>query len=128
MSNVCSATMAWSKSKVRDEGLLPPQSMKITWRKVPGHARITCTRRHSRTLIKSSPPEQNGRNFADDIFKHIFLNENVRISIKISHKFAHKGPIDSKSALIQETAWRRTGDKPLPGPVPIQFTDAYLRH
>ena len=33
--------------------------------------------------VNSSPPEQNGRHFADDIFKHIFLNENVRIAIKI---------------------------------------------
>ena len=30
---------------------------------------------------------QNGRRFADDIFKRIFFNENVRISIKISLKF-----------------------------------------
>ena len=28
-------------------------------------------------------PRQNGRRFADDTFKCIFLNENVRISIKI---------------------------------------------
>ena len=37
-------------------------------------------------------PRQNGRHFADDTFKHIFLNENVRISIKISLKFVPKGP------------------------------------
>ena len=35
-------------------------------------------------------PRQNGRHFADDTFKHIFLNENVRISIKISLKFKFK--------------------------------------
>ena len=28
------------------------------------------------TLVNSSPPGQNGRHFADDIFKRIFLNEN----------------------------------------------------
>ena len=28
-------------------------------------------------------PRQNGRHFPDDIFTCIFLNENVRISIKI---------------------------------------------
>ena len=33
---------------------------------------------------------------ADGIFKCIFLNENVRISIKISLKFVPKGPIDNK--------------------------------
>ena len=31
-------------------------------------------------------PRQNGRHFPDDIFKCIFLNENVRVSIKISLK------------------------------------------
>ena len=28
-------------------------------------------------------PRQNGRHFADDTFKPIFLNENIRISIRI---------------------------------------------
>ena len=28
-------------------------------------------------------PRKKGRRFADDTFKHIFLNENVRISIKV---------------------------------------------
>ena len=32
---------------------------------------------------------------ADDIFKRIFLNENVRIFIQISLKFVPKGPIDN---------------------------------
>ena len=36
---------------------------------------------------------------ADDIFKRIFLNENIRISIQISLKFIPKVPIDNKSAL-----------------------------
>ena len=33
---------------------------------------------------------------ADHIFKRIFANENVRISIRISLKFVPKGPVDSK--------------------------------
>ena len=36
--------------------------------------------------INSLRPRQNGRLFADDTLKCIFLNENVRISIKISLK------------------------------------------
>ena len=32
-------------------------------------------------------PRQNGRHFADDILKRIFLKGNVRISIEISVKF-----------------------------------------
>ena len=35
-------------------------------------------------------PRQNGRYFADDIFKCIFLNENVWIPIEISLKFVPK--------------------------------------
>ena len=63
--------------------------------------------------INSMRPRQNGRRFADDLFKCIFLNENVRISIKISLKCLPRGPINNISALIQIMAWRRSGDKPL---------------
>ena len=58
-------------------------------------------------------PRQNGRQFADDTFKRIFLKENVRISIKISLKFVPKSPIDNIPSLFQIMAWRRPGDKPL---------------
>ena len=58
-------------------------------------------------------PKQNGRHFADDIFKCIFLNENVWIPIKISVKFVPKGTINNIPALVQMMAWRRPGDKPL---------------
>ena len=56
---------------------------------------------------------QNGRRFADDTYKRIFLNENVRIAIKISLKFVPKGPINKIPALFQIMAWRIPGDKPL---------------
>ena len=52
-------------------------------------------------------PTRNGRRFADDTFKRIFLNENVRISIKISLKFVPKGPINNNPSLVQIMAWRR---------------------
>ena len=52
-------------------------------------------------------PRQNGRRFPDDIFKCIFLNENVWISIKISMKFVPKGPINNIPALVEIMAWRR---------------------
>ena len=48
---------------------------------------------------------------AEDIFKCIFLNENVRISIEISRNFVPKGSINNIPALVQIMAWRRTGDK-----------------
>ena len=64
-------------------------------------------------LLNTLRPRQNGRHFPDDIFKRIFFNENVWISFKISLKFVPKGPINSIPALVQITAWRRPGDKPL---------------
>ena len=63
--------------------------------------------------FNSLRPRQNGRHFADDTFKCIFLNENVGILIKISLKFVPKVPINNIPALVQVMAWRRTGDKPL---------------
>ena len=56
-------------------------------------------------------PRQDGRHFPDDIFKYIFLNENVWISIKSSLKFVPKGPNKNISALVQIMARRRPGDK-----------------
>ena len=72
--------------------------------------------------------DKNGRHFTYDIFKCIFLNENVRISIKISLKFVPNGPINNIPALVQIKAWRRTGNKPLSEPMMTQFNDAYMRH
>ena len=45
-------------------------------------------------------PEQNGRHFADDIFRCIFVNEKFCILIKISLKFVPKDPIDNNPALV----------------------------
>ena len=65
--------------------------------------------------------ETNGRHFADDIFKCIFLNENAWILIKISLKFVPKGPINNIPALVQIMAWRRLGDKPLSEPIVVSL-------
>ena len=66
-------------------------------------------------------PRQNGRHFPDDTFEHIFLNENVRISIKISLKFVPKGPIHNTPALVPIMAWRRSGDKPFSEPMIVNL-------
>ena len=71
--------------------------------------------------INSSPPGQNGRHFADDIFKCIFLNENGWIPIKISLKFVPKVPINNIPAMVQIMAWRRPGDKPLSEPMVVSL-------
>ena len=71
---------------------------------------------------------QNGRHFADDIFRCIFVNEKFCILIKISLKFVPKGPICNNPALVQIMACRRIGDKPLSEAMLIRFTDTYMRH
>ena len=71
--------------------------------------------------LNSLRPRQNRRHFADDIFKRVFLNENILISIDISLKFVRKDPIDHIPALVQIMAWRRSGDKPLSEPMMVRL-------
>ena len=68
-------------------------------------------------FINSLRPRQDGRYFADDIFKCIFLNETVWIPFKISLK----GPMNNIPALVQIMAWRRPGDKPLSEPMMVSL-------
>ena len=49
---------------------------------------------------------QNGRYFADGIFKRNFMNENVWIAIKMSLNFVPLGLINIVSALVLIIAWR----------------------
>ena len=71
-------------------------------------------------------PRQNGCLFADDIFKRIFNNENVWISMKFLQKFVTKSPINNIPALVQIMAWRRPGDKPLSEPMMVSLTFMFL--
>ena len=66
-------------------------------------------------------PRVNGRHFADDTLKRIFMNENVRISINISLKFVPNGLMNNIPALVQIMAWRRPGDKPLSEPMMVNL-------
>ena len=50
--------------------------------------------------VNSSPPGQNSRRFADDIFKCIFINEKYIIMILISLNFVCTGPIDNNASLV----------------------------
>ena len=76
------------------------------------------------TYLNTLRPRQNGHRFPDNIFKCIFLNENVWILIKISLKFVPKGPINDIPSLVQTMAWRRSGDRPLSEPMMVSL----LRH
>ena len=71
--------------------------------------------------VNTLRPRQNGRHFPNDTFKRIFLNENARISIKISLRFVPKSPINNIPALVQIMAWRRPGIKPLSEPMMVRL-------
>ena len=71
--------------------------------------------------INTLRPRQYGRHFTDNIFKCIFLNENVWMLIKISLMFVPKGPINGIPALVQIMAWRRSVDKPLSEPMMVSL-------
>ena len=72
--------------------------------------------------------KQNGRHFADDIFKYIFLNANEWILINISLTFVPKGPVNNIPTLVQIMAWYHPGVKPFIWTNDGFFTDAYIRH
>ena len=73
------------------------------------------------TVINTLRPRQNGRHLPEDIFKCIFLNENVWTLHKISLKFVPKGRINNIPALVQIMAWCRPGDKPLSEPMMVNL-------
>ena len=72
-------------------------------------------------IFNTLRPRRNGRRAADDTFERIFVNENVRISIKISLKFVPKGPINNIPSLVEIMAWRRPGDEPLFQPMMVRL-------
>ena len=58
-------------------------------------------------------PRQNGRHFADDLFKSIFLNGNVWISNKFSLNVVPTVTVNNIPSLFKIMAWRLVGAKPL---------------
>ena len=72
-------------------------------------------------VVNTLRPRRNGRHFADDIFKGILLNENIWIPIKMSLTFVPKSPINHTPVLVPIMAWRRSGDKPLSGPMAVSL-------
>ena len=62
-----------------------------------------------------------GRDTMVNIFKCIFLNENIWIAIKISLNFVPKGLINNISALVQIITWGRPGNKPFSEPMVVSL-------
>ena len=103
----------WYINMGLDNGLPPnerPTRTHFSWT----YTIVTVLRR-----VNTLRPRQNGRHFADDMFKCIFVNENVWIPIEISLKFVPKGSITNIPAFVQIMAWRRLGDKPLSEPMMV---------
>ena len=73
-----------------------------------------------KSWFNSSTPGPNGRHFADDRFRCIFVNKKFCILMKRSLNFVPKYPIDNNPALVYIMAWRWTGDKPLFEPILIK--------
>ena len=82
---------------------------------------------HQAISLTHLPLDKMAAILADDNFKCLFLNKKDGILIWISLKNFPRSPTNNKPALVQVMAWHRTGDKPLPGPMLTQFTDAYMR-
>ena len=82
-----------------------------TMLKQPSSMTLICSTRGR--WVNTLRLRRNGQHFANNIFRRIFFNENVWISIKISLKFVPKGSINNNPALVEIMAWRHLGDKPL---------------
>ena len=67
----------------------------------------------------SSPPRQNGRLFADDIFRSIFLNEKFCLLVKNFTEAVPTGIIDNIPELVQIMALHWIGDKQLFEPMMV---------
>ena len=67
--------------------------LELQWLRLPKQMTII-------TYAQVIRPKQKGLHLADDIFKMIFLNEYVQISIKISLKFVPRCPINNIPVLF----------------------------
>ena len=73
------------------------------------------------SLFKTLRLRQSCRHFSDNIFKYIFISENIWISFKILLKLVPKVRINNIPALVQIMAWCQPGDKPLSEPMMISL-------
>ena len=89
------------------------------WSNLPPHGPLLFRVLKNRCFsnVNTLRPRQNGHHFADNIYRCIFLNENVWIPIKISLEFVPKGPINNIPILVWIMAWRLDGAKPLSKPI-----------
>ena len=70
------------------------ERVQLCWKNM----KTTVSSQNSFNTLRS---RHNGRHFADDLYKCIFLNENIWISINISLKFVPRCPINNIPTLVQ---------------------------
>ena len=68
------------------------------------HETMLHIRYSSQTYFNTLRPRQNGCNFPDDIFKCMFLKENVSTTIKISLDIVPRGPI-TNTPTFSSVSW-----------------------
>ena len=85
------------------------------------HADVVLCLNTAAEQINTLKPRENCSHFTDYIFKCIFLDENIWISIDISLKFVPKGWFNNIPALVQVMA-----DKPLSEPMMSSLTRLHL--
>ena len=91
----------WGRHKVADIAYIILEMHFRDWhRKATSHYMIHHDPLHWRNQLNTLRPRQNGRYFADDFFKWVFLNENAWISLKISLKFVPKVRINNIPSLV----------------------------
>ena len=71
--------------------------------------------------VNASPPGHNGRHFAEDNFRSIFVNKKIRSLIKNSLKIVPRVPTHKNPALVLIMGWCRIGDKPLSEPDTLTY-------
>ena len=76
---------------------------------------------YASSLFNTLRPRQNGRHFADDIFKCILKWKCLNPENEKSLKFVSTGPINNMAKLVQIMAWRRPGDKRLSEPMMVSL-------
>ena len=118
MSAPSQCHVGWGFLSYNVSGLLRQVSLLIVFSVSHNHI-IGIIPKRQIVMFNSSPLDKMAASFADDIFKCIFLNENDRIPIQISLKLVPRSAIDNEPVLVKVLAWRRTGDKPLTGPIMI---------
>ena len=65
---------------------------------------------------------------SNDIWKIVFVNESISISIKIWVQFVPYGPFIHELSLVQLMPWRRTDDKRSSELMMALVTDANMSH